>query len=357
MQRGNKSFQKKIPRSRTTKDQKLHAVQEELFNLKFLKNLEDKVILERRDEYPAFWQAWESYNLKGLKLSELNQDGPAEYAKRSLNSLGKHFYNKPKFIKRREDLKRMREMGAQPIDAINQIVYSETKQETIFDENNNEISSATKTEITAKKIERIEFVSEVTIKSMQNILASQDMADDWIKDYKQAIDSAREGKTYKGKYKFHHLELAAKYNRVALELADKFEEVILFGDDDEIKEANRRMTAANKLHYMMKNVMESEMQVLKTITAFHEGGEARQRELMGAINTDRQLIEMGNAVVTEQKDVVDRTKLRAKLKEQGYSKIQDILAAELKNVGAISDEKEDDFVEADFEEGDDRIKP
>lgn len=348
MPRGGKPFQFKNRGIRKPERSQSIRVKDLLFELKYVKNLEDRAILENRDQYPDFWKAWEIWNKHHVTLEDLKTEDGEEFALRTLRSIGKEFYKVKRYIRMKEDIKRMRMMGAKPIDAVNQIVYSDTKQEVITDENNREISRSTKTEIVAKKIERIEFVSEVTIKSMQNILASQDMAEDWMKDYKEAIDCAREGKTYKGKYRFYHLELAAKYNRVALDLADRFEDIIMTGTDEEITDANKKINAANKLHTMMTNVMNSEMQVLRTMKAFHEGGEARQRELMGAINTDRQLIEMGNAVVKEEREVVDRTKLREKLKEHGYSKIQDILAEELKNVGAISDDEEE-IIEAEDE--------
>lgn len=358
--RGLRQFTNKaVPNIKTAKEKHRENTLDILFELKFVKNVEDMKIFDNRNDYKEFWLAWESYNSMGYKFQDLNRDEVREFALRSLKTMVKKFYQNKKYRKRIDDIKRIRDVGCQPIDAINQIVYSEITEEVIKDEENNEISRNVKTEITAKKIERIEFVSEVTIKAIENITESQKMAEEWIIDYKAAIDSIRNGGQYHGRHKFYHLELDAKYKRVALELAEKYEETIVTGSPEEIKEANMRFTAASKLHQMMKNVMESELSILNTITRFHEGGEARQRELMGAINTDRQLIEMGNAIVKEEKEVIDRSKLRMKLKEQGYSKIQDILAAELKNVGAIQDEldiPDETIIDVEVtEEADDRL--
>ena len=55
------------------------------------------------------------------------------------------------------------------------------------------------------------------------------------------------------------------------------------------------------------------------------------------------MIEMGNIILKEEKQVLDRSKMREKLKEQGYSKMQDILKNELMSVGAIEEEIDEEL--------------
>lgn len=316
-------------------------VMEALFELKFVKNIETYTILTERESFTDFWEKWCLFDKKGYKFEDLNRDEVAEYAYKSLVSLVKGFYKKKKYVARMKDIKRRRDMGAQSLDTMNQVVYSETTQDVIFDENNNEIAREVNKTITAKKIERIEFASEITIKAMEGITASQEMADEWFKDYKQAIECVNNGKEYSGKYKFYHLELAAKFKKIALDLADNYHQTILSGEPEQVKEVEARMKGAMKLAEMMDKIKEAEYAPISVMRIMHEGGSFRQREMMGAINNDRQMIELGNIVIKEEKEVVDRHRLREKLKEQGYSKIQDILTQELRNVGAVEDIEEE----------------
>jgi hypothetical protein len=316
-------------------------VNEALFELKFVKNIETWTIWSERESFIDFWKKWENFNKMGYKFDDLYRDEVRDYAYKSLNNLIKNFYRDKKYKQRMEDIKRRRNMGAQALDVMNQVLLSETKQEVIFDDDGREVGREVVKTITAKKIERIEFASEITIRAMETIGASQDMVDEWLKDYKTAIDCANNNKEYNGKYKFYHLELAAKFKKIALDLADVCHQTILTGDIEEVRTAEARMRAAMKIAEMMEKIKETEAAPLRLMNLAHEGGERRQKEMMVAINNDRQMVEFGNIVLKEEKNVVDRHKMREKLKEQGYSKIQDLLTAELKNVGAIEDIEEE----------------
>jgi hypothetical protein len=317
------------------------AVLESLFQLKFVKNLENHVIVEQRDSFPEFWDNWFLYNKAGYTRNDFTKDEVIQYARKSINTLVKAFYRESNYKKRMQDIKRRRDMGATALDVVNQVVFSETKEDVTFDDDGKEVSRAVNKTITAKKIERIEFASEITIRAMEEITASQELADDWFSDYRKAIESANGGKEYTGKYNFHHLELAAKFKKIALDLADKHLEIISDGDMYQVKESEARMKAALKMSEMMEKVRESEFAPLEVMLKMHDAGMNRQKEMMAAINNDKQMIEFGNIVIKEDIKIVNRNEIRNKLKEHGYSKIQDLLLGELKAVGAVEDiEKE-----------------
>jgi len=331
-----------LPKGKNLNGQRRHLVMEALFELKFVKNIETWTIWSERDSFAEFWEKWGLFNKAGYKFEDLHRDEVRDYAYKSLKNLIKCFYRDKKYKERIQDIKRRRDMGAQSLDVVNQVVFSEMKQDITFDDDGREVSREINKTITAKKIERIEFASEITIKAMENITASQEMVDEWFKDYKKAFDCANNNLEYRGKYKFHHLELAAKFKKIALDLADTYHQTIMTGDIDDVKTVQARMSAAMKLADMMEKVRDAECAPVDLIKIMHDGGQFRQKEMMGAINNDRQMIELGNIVVKEEKQVIDRHKLREKLKEQGYSNmLQDVLTAELKNVGAIEDIEEE----------------
>lgn len=325
-------------RVRSVRMQKRTNVLDALFELKFVKNIPDYTIWDQRDNFKDFWDKWGNFNKMGFKYEDLHLDDVRVYALKSINTLYRGFYAQKKYKDKIEDIKKTRAMGAQALDVVNQVVVSDVVEDVMFDENQNEIARTKTQTITTKKIERIEFASELTIKAIENILASQELSDEWFSDYKKAIESANSGQKYNGKYQFYHLELAAKFKKIALDIADNLVEVIACGSPGEIKFAEARMRAAMRLAEMMDQVKKTEMSPVYTMAIMHEGGFNRQKELQGAITNDRQMIEMGNIIIKEEKQVLDRSKMREKLKEQGYSKIQDIFKQELMNVGAIEEE-------------------
>lgn len=344
-------------KTRTVKMQKRENVLQALFDIKFVKNIPDYTIWEQRDNFTDFWQKWGNFNSMGFKYEDLYLDDVRNYALKSIKKLVTGLYNSKRYKERIKDIKAQREMGAQSLDTINQVVISDVVEDVIFDENQNEIIRTKSQTITTKKIERIEFASELTIKAIENILASQELSDDWFQDYKKAVECSSSGKKYEGKYQFYHLELAAKFKKIALDIADNLVEVIACGTYAEIKEAESKMRTAMKLAEMMEQVKKTEMSPVYTMSILHEGGLNRQKELQGAIANDRQMIEMGNIIIKEEKQVLDRSKMREQLKEQGYSKIQDIFKQELMNVGAIEEEIDEELknttiidVEDDFSE-------
>lgn len=328
-----------------------------LFELKYVKHIPDYTLWDQRDSFKDFWDLWGKFNTMGFKYEDLHLDDVRIYALKSVATLGRGFHVIKKYKKRIDDMKAVREMGVGTLDTINQVVVNDVIEDVLFDENQNEIARTKTQTITTKKIERIEFASELTIRAIENIMASQELSDEWFKDYKKALESANSGEKYKGKYQFYHLELAAKFKKIALDIADNLAEIIMCGEPAEIKIAESKMRAAMKLAEMMDQVKKTEMAPVYTMSVIHEGGFNRQKELQGAITNDKQMIEMGNIIIKEEKQVLDRTKLREKLKEQGYSKIQDIFKQELKNVGAIEEEIDEELnnttiidVEDDFTE-------
>jgi len=316
-------------------------VLEELFKLKFIKELDIVSIYEQRESLREFWDRWLNFDNKHFKYEDLNKEEVREYAIKSLNSLFTNFYRNRDYKQRIKEIKSQRIMGIKPLDAINEVLVSETVSEVITDKNNNEISRTNNTKITAKKIERIEFASEFTIKAIEGIISSQDMSQEWLKDYKEAIECANSGGKYKGKYQFYHLELSAKFKKIALDLAESMEQTIMDGSADDLKLIEGKMRAALKMAEMMDKVKESEFNPVKILNILHEAGSNRQKELIGAITNDRQLIELGNIIVKDEKDVVDRHKIREMLKKQEYTAVGDILVKELKAVGAVEDIEEE----------------
>ena len=330
-------------RTRSVRTQKRANVLDALFQLKFVKNIPDYTLWDQRDNFRDFWDIWGRYNKMGFKFEDLYQDDVRVYALKSINALFRGMYAMKKYKKMIDDVKATRQMGAQTLDVVNQVVVQDTVEDVIFDENQNEIARTKTQTITTKKIERIEFGSEITIKAIENIMGSQELSDDWFRDYKKAIESANSGQEYKGRYQFYHLELAAKFKKIALDIADNLVEIITTGTPQEVKIAEARMRAAMKLAEMMDQVKKTEMSPVYTMAIMHEGGFNRQKELQGAITNDRQMIEMGNIILKEEKQVLDRSKMREKLKEQGYSKMQDILKNELMSVGAIEEEIDEEL--------------
>lgn len=320
---------------------------ESLFKLKFIKEIDLNSIYSEREHLRDFWDRWLNFHNSDEKrrtkytFEDLNKEEVEEYVKKNLRNLVKNYDRNKDFKLRMKELKTQRMMGIKPLDSINEVLVSESVSEIMTDENKNEISRVNSTKITAKKIERIEFASEFTIKAIEGIISSQEMSQEWLKDYKEAIDCANSGGKYKGKYQFYHLELAAKFKKIALDLADRMEEAIMTGTEMEVKSAQARMNAALKMADMMDRVKQSEFAPVTALNILHEAGERRQKELIGTITNDRQLIELGNIVLKDEKEVVDRDKIRAKLKEHGYSHLQDIMKEELKAVGAVEDIEEE----------------
>jgi len=318
-------------------------MQEMLFELKFIKGIEEKDIYHHRNRYRDFWELW--CNLKGTySFEDLSQEDIATRAMKSLRYTSNNFYGDKEFIARMEDLRKQREMNVLPIDKVNEVVFSEVVEEVIFDETNREVCRTKTQEIITKKVERIEFASNLTVSAIRNMEESQKMADEWFRDYKEAIDAKNAKRDYRGKYDFKHMELAAKFKIMALNMADDFGEVILTGTSGDINAARSKMTAIMKFSEMMDQVKKLEMQPLYVMNIMHEAGFNRQKELQGAIANDKMMIEHGNIIMEkEDKTVVDRQKMRDRLKELGYEGIQAIMADELRAVGAQQAEIEEEI--------------
>ena len=332
-----------MPKIRHVKSVQSRKMQEMLFELKFIKGVEEKDIYYHRDRYRDFWQLW--CNLKGIySFEDLSQEDVGKRAMKSLRYTSNNFYGDKEFVARMEDLRKQRDMNVLPIDRTNEVVFSEVVEDVIFDESNREICRTKTQEIVTKKVERIEFASNLTVSAIRNMEESQKLADEWFKDYKEAIDARNEGREYRGKYDFKHMELAAKFKVMALNMADDFEKIILNGTSADINAARSKMNAIMKFSEMMDQVKKLEMQPLYVMNVMHEAGFNRQKELQGAVANDKMMIEHGNIIMEkEDKTVVDRQKMRDKLKELGYNGIQAIMSDELRAVGAQQAEIEEEI--------------
>jgi hypothetical protein len=312
-------------------------IAELMFQYKFIKKIEHKDLIAQREHYKQFWTLY--CQLKGFEFKDLDRDDIQEKAYKFLVQKTKELYSMPKFSKRIKDINLS---GALPLDSVNQIIYTDTVEEIVFDENNNEIARSKTQEIRAKKIERIEFGSEITIKAVEHIRASQELADEWFNDYKKSIEAASKGKSYDGRFQFHHLEL------------DRMQEVIETGTSEEIRFAEGKLRAIMKYSEMMEVVKRIEMQPLYTMNIMHEAGFNRQKELQGAVSNDRQMIDAGNIIVKEEVIANDRERLRKELKQQGYSKLESILEENLMAVGAVREQIEEEIknpiIEAEVED-------
>ena len=107
---------------------------DQLFELKFVKNLEDLTIYDNRHSYKDFWDLWCSlsgkFSFKDLDLPEVK-----EIAYNSLRSMNRGFYKKnDKNEQRRLDIMKRREMGARHLDQVNEVVINETVEDVTFDE-------------------------------------------------------------------------------------------------------------------------------------------------------------------------------------------------------------------------------
>lgn len=299
-------------------------------------------IIKQRDSLTEFWSLWESFNGKSMKIEDLNTPEGERYAFDNIQQMEKNLYPKTSSGRRRKDMadkiKFSMSMGIKPLEAVNQIISEELITDVILDDDKNEVSRTTHKTIVAKKIERIEFASELTVNTIQNIMTSQEMSDGWLRDYKEAIDCSLTGKRYSGKYQFHHLEIAGKFKKMVLDIMDRCQDDLINGDLEQVKVAHGRMKACGEALILLNGVKETEMTPLRILNIAHESGVNRQKELAGAITNDRTMVDMGNIIIKDEKDVTDRKRIREKLKEQGFDiKLQEILTDTLKGVGAIED--------------------
>lgn len=313
-----------------------------LMELKLKKGLSANDIIEQRDSLPEFWNLWESFNAKAMKISDLKTPEGQKYALKNIQQMEKNMFNNTSTGKARkmeaEKIKYAMSIGMKPLEAVNQVISEEVVTDVIMDKDNNEVSRTTQKTIVAKKIERIEFASELTVNTIQSIMFSQEVSDQWLKDYKNAIESSLNGGVYKGKYQFHHLEIAGKFKKMVLDLMDRCQEDLVNGDLEEVRLVQARMKACNEVLVLLNGVKEVEMTPLRILSVAHEGGVNRQKELAGAITNDRTMVDMGNIIIKDEKSVTDRLKLREGLKEQGFHiTLQNILTESLKGVGAIED--------------------
>lgn len=303
-------------------------LREEYFRLKYMVGATNTEIYNNQEKYKTFWGYWNSLN----SPHKSNDPKKEDLVKKNLRHLSNNILSSSKFRKRREGLKGLNKQIVDPIDAVNQVIVEETRTDVVYDKLNNKISRTLNKTIVAKKIERIEFASVITINTLETITSSQELAQEWFEDYKNALHGRETTK-----FQFTYLEMATKFKKIALDLADKLDQIMEGDNISDIILIQNKMRTALKMAEMMDKVMETEMNPIKVMNIIHETGSARQKELAGAVATDRAMIDCGNIVFKEEKEVFNRAEMRSKLKEQGYNHIQNLLTEELKNVGAIED--------------------
>jgi hypothetical protein len=226
------------------------------------------------------------------------------------------------------------------VEKANQIIFEDTKQELITD-GDKEVSVKTTKTITAKKIDRIEFNSPVTVAAFENIMSSQKLTNQWFNDYKRAVEASIQGKEYKGKFQFHQLELAGKYKVMVLELVDRCKNDIMTGSLDEVRLAEGRMKACNQMLMLLEGVMRVEMNPIQVMRTMHEAGINRQKEITTAAGNDSLMVSTGSIVISDEKEVFNVTERRRKLKEQGFDRVNEIFFDQLRDAGAIDEEVEE----------------
>jgi hypothetical protein len=306
-------------------------------HLNYIKGITPKNIYENRKEYPEFWRDW--CICFGKQAEYLESDLGRKYAIKKLAMIQKNARTRQclKDFFQKYDLNKNAKLE---VEKANQIIFEDTKQELITD-GDKEVSVKTTKTITAKKIDRIEFNSPVTVAAFENIMSSQKLTNQWFNDYRKAVEASIQGKEYKGKFQFHQLELAGKYKVMVLELVDRCKNDIMTGSLDEVRLAEGRMKACNQMLMLLEGVMRVEMNPIQVMRTMHEAGINRQKEITTAAGNDALMVSTGSIVISDEKEVFNVAERRRKLKEQGFDRVNEIFFDQLRDAGAIDEEVEE----------------
>lgn len=315
----------------------LDVVFKNFAHLNYIKGITPKNIYENRKEHPDFWRDWCICFDK--KAEYLESDLGRKYAIKKLAMIQKNARTRQclkDFFQKLE----LNKNAKLEVEKANQVIFEDTKQELITEEGK-EVSVKTTKTITAKKIDRIEFNSPITVAAFENIMSSQKLTNQWFDDYKKAVEASIQGKEYKGKFQFHQLELAGKYKVMVLDLVDKCR-IDLMGDDiDKVRLAGAKMKACNEMLALIEGVMRVEMNPIQVMRVMHETGVNRQKEITTAAGNDALMVSTGSIVISDEKEVFNVAERRRKLKEQGFDRVNEIFFDQLRDVGAIDEEVEE----------------
>jgi len=324
-------------RAKRKNDALLNRIYEQFAHLNYIKGVLPMKIYDEKKEYPDFWRDFCIYFEKNAEY--LESDLGRKYAKKKLVIIQKNARtrkNLKEFFRRLE----LNKQAKLDIEKSNQVIFEDTKQELITD-GDKEVSVKTTKTITAKKIDRIEFNSPVTVAAFENIMSSQKLTNQWFSDYKKAVEASIQGKEYKGKFQFHQLELAGKYKVMVLELVDRCKNDIMTGSLDEVTIAKRRFEACNQMLALLDGVMRVEMNPIQVMRVMHETGVNRQKEITTAAGNDALMVSTGSIVISDEKEVFNIEERRRKLNEQGFGRVNEIFYDQLRDAGAIDEEVEE----------------
>lgn len=314
----------------------LDVVFKNFAHLNYIKGITPKNIYEDRKEYPDFWRDW--LICFGKQAEYLESDLGRKYAIKKLAMIQKNARTRQclkDFFQKLE----LNKQAKLDIEKSNQVIFEDTKQELITD-GDKEVSVKTTKTITAKKIDKIEFNSPVTVAAFENIMSSQQLTNQWFSDYKKAVEASIQGKEYKGKFQFHQLELAGKYKVMVLDLVDKCKNDLMGDDIDKVRLAGARMKACNEMLALIEGVMRVEMNPIRVMRVMHETGYNRQKEITTAAGNDALLVSTGSIVLKEEKEVNDIEERKRKTEKLGYKVSEDLLMSQLLISGAVEDIEE-----------------
>jgi hypothetical protein len=323
-----------------TKRRQQYAVLEKIFDLYFVKGLRFDVIYLNRHknkEYEDFLRQF-CTTVGKFPYEMIEEKGCYEVLEKAfVKKATQTCYSNPKLKKKMDDWKHRRSVGEGYLNPINEVVFSETKQDVVFDENGNELVTTTTKEITQKRIERIEFHSPSTIDAMKIAEKTQQLTSEYFDDLVAKLEG-REPK----KHQFVHLDIAGKVKKKAMDMLEMMDKV-LEGEasEEDMKDINKASAQINKFIKIADGIRKMETQPIYIMNLMHETGRNRQTEISQAIMNDRQMLDYGNVILQkDQKLVSDSSKIRNEIREKGYLDIDELLVKNLQNVGGYIEQEQ-----------------
>lgn len=341
----------KISKTSIKKEIKKNLIKN-LFELNKLKGLSLGDLINKKDDYRSFWELFIKYNnqktgegITKLKFDDINKDQFYHYVHNKLRLVYNDMHNDKLMKLKIKDINDEHNIGYRPIQDSNhnKVIYSETIDKIKQDKHNKLVTRNISKTITEKKIERIEFSSPTTIESINSIMKMQKAKNEWLDDYKLALDSRNNGVEYKGKTQFYHMALGADYVQMGLTVADLIKNRNNLMNEDDGKEIdkiiNNKMKDLSKIYKIMQNTREIELDPLRISNIFNESGLNQQKEIFQAVANDSQMVSLGNIVSNNPLEVEDKNKIKDKMKQAGFGEILDEAMSKMfENVGGYKQE-------------------
>lgn len=308
---------------------------DKIFNLYFEKGLRFEILFQEKEKYKDFW---DTFCISSGKFSfeDLSNPDLKLAVSKYFNRRIRHLYDNKRFSNKIKDLKIKRDVGENFLEPINQVILTDTTEDVIYNEDGKELVRTKIQEIRQMKIERIEFASPVTIEAINIASETQKATSEFFDDLMRKVKGEKTKK-----HQFLHLDMAAKVKKFSMDLMEGIEEAMECADDMEIKTINKKITQVMKWAKLADTVKRMEMQPLYAMNLIHETGANRQREITAAITNDRLMIDYGNVKIAQDEKIVgDTAKIRAEIKNKGYTGLDDILIQNLQNAGAFIQEEE-----------------